>query len=91
VQLLDIDPADAPVTFSNDKDLTGHFNELPIGAAHNVVVNEEGAYGVAVGARPREEDCLGGLIFFDLTDPSKPTRLGCQKEDGYVHDAQCLI
>ncbi|KAH7374576.1 hypothetical protein B0T11DRAFT_344259, partial [Plectosphaerella cucumerina] len=90
-KLLDVDPADAPVTFSNDKDLAGHFNELAIGSTHNVVVNEEGAYGVSVGARPRDQDCLGGLIFFDLTDPSKPTRLGCQKEDGYVHDAQCLI
>jgi hypothetical protein len=29
-KLLDIDPA-KPVTFSNDKDLTGHFKGLPIG------------------------------------------------------------
>ncbi|ROT38201.1 hypothetical protein SODALDRAFT_333973 [Sodiomyces alkalinus F11] len=90
-KLLDLDPADGPVEFSNEHDLTGHFNDLPIGSSHNVVVNEEANYGVAVGARPRDQDCLGGLVFFDLTDPSNPTRLGCNSQDGYVHDAHCVI
>jgi hypothetical protein len=74
------------VIFSNERDLTGHFKDLPQGASHNVVVNEEANYGVAVGSRPRTSGCFGGLIFFDLTDPSKPTRLGCNGNDGYVHD-----
>ncbi|KAG7100480.1 hypothetical protein HYQ44_019832 [Verticillium longisporum] len=90
-KLLAIKAADAPVRFSNDKDLTGHFADLPVGRSHNVVINEEANYGVAVGAAPRNGTCKAGLIFFDLTDPSKPTRLGCNGEDGYVHDAHCLI
>jgi len=91
-KLLDLDDDVIPVTFSNDKDLTGHFNAtLPIGSVHNVVVNEEGNYGVAVGARPRTEGCLSGLQFFSLEDPSNPVDLGCNGDDGYVHDAQCLI
>ncbi|KAM0322522.1 hypothetical protein ACHAQA_009368 [Verticillium albo-atrum] len=90
-KLLTIKAADAPVQFSNDKDLTGHFADLPLGRTHNVVINEEANYGVAVGAAPRNGTCKAGLIFFDLTDPSKPTRLGCNGEDGYVHDAHCLI
>ncbi|KAM9882417.1 hypothetical protein VDGL01_03596 [Verticillium dahliae] len=90
-QLLTIKASDAPVRFSNDKDLTGHFADLPVGRSHNVVINEEANYGVAVGAAPRNGTCQAGLIFFDLTDPSKPTRLGCNGEDGYVHDAHCLI
>ncbi|EGY16228.1 uncharacterized protein VDAG_07392 [Verticillium dahliae VdLs.17] len=89
--LLTIKASDAPVRFSNDKDLTGHFADLPVGRSHNVVINEEANYGVAVGAAPRNGTCQAGLIFFDLTDPSKPTRLGCNGEDGYVHDAHCLI
>ncbi|KEY74702.1 hypothetical protein S7711_05453 [Stachybotrys chartarum IBT 7711] len=91
-KLLDIELAegDAPVQFGT-ADLTGWFNELPIGSSHNVVVNEEAGYGASVGSRPRDQDCLGGFIFFDLEDPSNPTRIGCASDDGYIHDAECLI
>ena len=91
-KLLDVDPEE-PVTFDAKEDLTGHFKALlPLGRAHNVVVNEELKYGVAVGAMPRDDPiCAAGLNFFDLTDPSDPKSLGCAKGDGYVHDAQCLV
>ncbi|EAA35541.3 hypothetical protein GE21DRAFT_1844 [Neurospora crassa] len=88
-KLLTINPKEAPVTFSID-DVTGHFKDLPLGRTHNVVVNEELQYAVSVGAVPREDACGAGLIFIDLKDPSKPTRLGCNAQDGYVHDAQCI-
>jgi choice-of-anchor B domain-containing protein len=88
--LLDVDPA-APKTFSNEDDLTGWFGELPVGRSHNVVVNEEKNYAVAVGAQPRNSSCASGLIFIDLTDPSAPYSPGCASGDGYVHDAQCLV
>ncbi|EEY16551.1 conserved hypothetical protein [Verticillium alfalfae VaMs.102] len=90
-KLLDITAANAPVEFTNEKDLTGHFADLPLGATHNVVVNEELEYGVAVGARPRNGGCFGGLIFFDLSDPTNPVKIGCDPQDGYTHDAQCLV
>ncbi|KAK1623511.1 hypothetical protein BDP81DRAFT_503096 [Colletotrichum phormii] len=90
-KLLDIDEADAPVVYDKEKDLTGHFSDLPLGRTHNVVINEEASYGVAVGAAPRDGGCFGGLIFFDLKDPSNPVKLGCDPQDRYVHDAQCLI
>lgn len=91
-KLLDIKPADAPVLFDQHKDITGHFNHsLPLGRSHNVIVNEEANYGVAVGAAPRDQECMGGLVFFSLEDPSNPEFLGCNGDDGYVHDAQCLI
>lgn len=32
-KLLDVDPA-SPVKFSNEKDLTGYWNALPIGRTH---------------------------------------------------------
>ncbi|KAH7634660.1 hypothetical protein B0T09DRAFT_378529 [Sordaria sp. MPI-SDFR-AT-0083] len=88
-KLLTIIPKKAPVKFSVD-DVTGHFKDLPRGSTHNVVINEEFQYAVSVGARPRNDSCGAGLIFIDLKDPSKPTRLGCNAQDGYVHDAQCL-
>ncbi|CRK28876.1 hypothetical protein BN1708_015356, partial [Verticillium longisporum] len=90
-KLLDITAANAPIQFTNEKDLTGHFADLPLGATHNVVVNEELEYGVAVGARPRNGGCFGGLIFFDLSDPTNPVKTGCDPQDGYTHDAQCLV
>ncbi|KAK5106763.1 hypothetical protein LTS08_000885 [Lithohypha guttulata] len=89
-KLLTIDPAN-PVNFSTTADLTGLFNELPVGRTHNVVVNEELGYAVAVGAQPRNSTCRAGLIFIDLTDPSNPTTPGCAGQDGYVHDAQCVV
>ncbi|KAH7329923.1 hypothetical protein BKA65DRAFT_527651 [Rhexocercosporidium sp. MPI-PUGE-AT-0058] len=89
-KLLTINPT-TPRNFDAVKDLTGHFNALPAGRSHNVVVNEELNYAVAVGAQPRNSSCLAGLIFIDLTDPSKPTTPGCAAQDGYVHDAQCLV
>ncbi|KAI6360556.1 hypothetical protein MCOR25_006719 [Pyricularia grisea] len=89
-KLLDITDEQAPRQFAQSE-VTGHFTELPIGATHNVVSNDEMEYGVAVGARPRTDACRGGLIFFDLKDPSNPKKLGCHADDGYVHDAQCLV
>jgi choice-of-anchor B domain-containing protein len=89
-KLLTIDPA-KPVTFSNTNDLTGYFNGLPSGSTHNIVINEEKNYAVAVGAVPRSGSCQSGLIFIDLSNPAKPTSPGCASGDGYVHDAQCIV
>lgn len=90
-KLLTVSTAEMPIVYDIVDDVTGHFMDLPQGASHNVVVNEESQFGVAVGARPRTEACHSGLVFFDLKDPSNPVRLGCNGDDGYVHDAQCLV
>ncbi|KIX09555.1 uncharacterized protein Z518_00635 [Rhinocladiella mackenziei CBS 650.93] len=89
-KLLSIDPT-APVNFSTTADLTGLFADLPVGRTHNVVIHEELDYAVAVGAQPRNSSCAAGLIFIDLSDPSNPTSPGCAGQDGYVHDAQCVV
>jgi choice-of-anchor B domain-containing protein len=81
----------APVVFSNENDLTAHYDELPVGRTHNVLANDETDFVYSVGAVPRESGCRAGLIFIDMKDPSKPKNVGCASEDGYVHDAQCLI
>ncbi|KAK4215077.1 hypothetical protein QBC37DRAFT_472274 [Rhypophila decipiens] len=88
-KLLSIDPA-KPVTFATT-DVTALWNGLPAGSTHNIVVNEEKEYAVAVGAQPRSSTCKSGLIFIDLKDPKNPKTLGCASGDGYVHDAQCLV
>ncbi|RYP26056.1 hypothetical protein DL768_011866 [Monosporascus sp. mg162] len=88
-KLLDVDPA-SPVTYNNEDDIY-YWNELPAGRSHNVVTNEEKNYAVAVGAQPRNSTCRSGLIFIDLTDLENLSSPGCAAEDGYVHDAQCLV
>ncbi|KAH8730088.1 hypothetical protein GQ44DRAFT_747098 [Phaeosphaeriaceae sp. PMI808] len=96
-KLLDLDPKN-PKNFTQN-DLTGHWNELPVGRTHNIVVNEELNYAMAVGSVGGNETirvrgdlpCRGGIIFIDMTDPTKPTSPGRAAGDGYVHDAQCLV
>lgn len=90
-KLQDVDPAN-PKVFTNENDLDGWWTEgLPVGRSHNVVTNEEKKYGVAVGFQPRTGPLRAGLVFFDLTDPKNPKTLGGSGEDGYVHDAQCIV
>lgn len=89
-KLLDLDPAN-PRNFSTVQDLTGHYRGLPVGRAHNVNVNEELNYMVALGAQPRNDSCMAGMIYIDLTDPSNPTSSGCASADGYTHDSECLV
>ncbi|KAF1999000.1 hypothetical protein P154DRAFT_554994 [Amniculicola lignicola CBS 123094] len=89
-KLLKIDPK-KPKIFNTTSDLTSLFQDLPDGRSHNVIVNEEKNYAVAVGARPRNSTCAGGLIFIDMKNPSKPFSPGCSPQDGYIHDAQCIV
>ncbi|KAF2246784.1 hypothetical protein BU26DRAFT_53386 [Trematosphaeria pertusa] len=89
-KLLKVDPR-RPKVFSTETDLTSLFTDLPIGRSHNVVVNEEKGYAVAVGAQPRNSSCAAGLIFINMDNPAKPYSPGCAPQDGYVHDAQCIV
>ena len=62
-----------------------------MGRTHNVVINEETDFVYAVGAQPRNSPCMAGLVFIDVKNISNPVSPGCASEDGYVHDAQCLV
>lgn len=92
-KLLDLDPAN-PVNFTLE-DQTGHFlnyDYMPRGRLHNLVVHEELNYAAALGSAPRyNHSCASGMVWIDLTDPSNPTSPGCAGQDGYVHDAQCVV
>ncbi|CAI6331729.1 unnamed protein product [Periconia digitata] len=96
-KLLELDPEN-PTNFTQ-ADLTGHWDKLPVGRTHNIVVNEELNYAIAAGSVGGNETvrvrgnlpCRGGLIFLNITDPANPWSPGCAAGDGYVHDAQCLV
>jgi choice-of-anchor B domain-containing protein len=55
--------------------------------SHNIVINEESGFAYAVGT----ETCGGGLHIIDIRQPAQPVAAGCYDEDGYIHDAQCVI
>ncbi|KFY00288.1 hypothetical protein O988_03392 [Pseudogymnoascus sp. VKM F-3808] len=77
-----------PKVFDVAKDLTAWFKGF--GSSHNIVAHEEANMIYAVGTA-RNSTCKGGLFMVDVSDPANPTSPGCASEDGYVHDAQCVI
>ncbi|KAK4447847.1 hypothetical protein QBC34DRAFT_124957 [Podospora aff. communis PSN243] len=82
-----------PKVFSKEKDLTALFTGF--GASHNIVAHEETkmiyAVGGRSGANARNTTCAGGMFAVDVSNPAKPVSPGCIPQDGYVHDAQCVI
>ena len=69
----------------NELHETAHYGEF--GSAHNIVSNEETGIMYSVGSHT----CNSGLHMVDVNDPTKPQFVGCFGEDGYVHDAQCVM
>ncbi|ORY18877.1 hypothetical protein BCR34DRAFT_296828 [Clohesyomyces aquaticus] len=79
-----------PKTFSIQSDLTAWFKGF--GSSHNIVAHEATDMIYAVGTSKKElPACAGGLFMVDVSNPAKPTSPGCVGQDGYVHDAQCVI
>lgn len=62
-----------------------HYSEMT--STHNIVSNEETGFMYAVGTRT----CTSGLHMIDVNDPKNPKFAGCFGQDGYVHDAQCVV
>jgi len=79
--------ASSPTTFSLSS-LTAHF--AGFGSSHNIVANPETNMIYAVGTS-RALKCAAGLWMIDVSNPARPQDAGCVANDGYVHDAQCVI
>ncbi len=76
-------------TFDPDTDAITYLGteDHPIDTAHNIVTNEDTGFAYAVGAG----SCSGGLHTIDMSNPLNPVFAGCFDEDGYTHDAQCVV
>ncbi|MFQ5789657.1 MAG: choice-of-anchor B family protein [Acidobacteriota bacterium] len=72
-----------PVTFES----TIHYTGGGLQTAHNIVINEDSGFAYAVGSNT----CAGGLHMIDIRKPRQPAFVGCFAEDGYTHDAQCVV
>lgn len=85
LQIFDLsalaDVVDPPVIFAP----TVHYEGF--GNSHNLALDEETGIAFAVGTRT----CGGGLHMVDVTRPREPLFAGCFDEDGYTHDAQCVV
>ena len=62
------------------------------GNCHNIVGNPDTGFMYGVGATASPNPCgRGGLHAVDVRDPLAPKYAGCFSDDGYVHDAQCVV
>ena len=82
---------------------TAHYDGIT--SAHNLAINEESGFAYITGyelsrsAQGAKDTCGGrGLHIVDIRIPSNPTYAGCfanrgtgNRNDGYTHDAQCVI
>lgn len=67
----------------------GHY--AGISNAHNIVINETTGFAYAVGATGSSVCGQGGLHIINIQDPKNPVYEACFDDDGYTHDAQCVI
>ena len=85
IQIFDLtrlrNVANPPAEFAPD----ALYSEF--GSAHNIVINEDTGFAYAVGS----DVCDGGLHIVDIRNPTSPVEAGCFDDDGYTHDAQCVI
>ena len=68
-------------------DFTADAQYNGFGRAHNIVINEDTGFAYAVGT----DTCAGGLHIVDISSPASPADAGCFSDDGYTHDAQCVV
>lgn len=92
--LLQIDPSRDCFSNAYCRELTEDVlfkggSGFPIGASHNIVANQDTKYLYVVGTR-YDGNCDGGLHVVDVWNPFQPRTVACFKDDGYVHDAQCV-
>jgi choice-of-anchor B domain-containing protein len=73
-----------PVNFTED----GHMDFGNAGRAHNIVGNPESGFVYLVGTSGYGS---GGMTAVDLSQPTQPQVVSNYGDDGYTHDAQCVI
>jgi choice-of-anchor B domain-containing protein len=70
-----------PVTFTESALYLG-FN-----TSHTISIDRKTGFAYADGSNT----CSGGPHMLDIRHPLQPTFVGCFADDGYTHDAQCVV
>jgi choice-of-anchor B domain-containing protein len=85
MQIFDLtqlrDVPNPPVTFSETVLYRGFQT------SHTISIDRQTGFAYADGSNT----CSGGPHMIDIHDPLHPRFVGCYAEDGYTHDAQCVI
>jgi len=79
---------DEPKTFSEDAWLGG------FGQAHTVTAHDDTGFVYVNGSTEGVTVCDtggGGPIMVDVSRPKHPEVVGCNPQDGYTHDMQCVL
>ena len=71
----------APSTFTADSVYHG-FSE-----AHNIAINEDTGFAYLMGS----DICEQKVAILDIRTPTLPLFKGCHGNDGYIHDAHCVV
>ena len=62
-----------------------HYDQF--GSTHNIAINEDTGYLYSMGSYT----CSSGLHIVNIQDPTDPQYEACYGDDGFVHDAQCVV
>lgn len=84
-RLLDVANPGPDNRFTEDALYTDQMGSR--GSTHNIVINEDTGFAYLVGC----STCAGGLLIVDISEPKNPVYAGCYSEDGYTHDAECVV
>ncbi len=63
-------------------------------ALHNLAINEDTGFAYLVGGNAGifvPDMCDSGLHILDISTPAAPAFEACFPDDGYTHDAQCVL
>jgi choice-of-anchor B domain-containing protein len=87
VQVFDLTRVRGLTSLTNvSADVRFTHGEL-LNRTHNIVINEDTGFAYLVGSNL----CKGGLYMVDIRTPLSPEYAGCFSDDGYTHDAQCVV
>lgn len=70
-----------PVTFTENLLYTG------FDTSHTISIDRKTGFAYADGSNT----CSGGPHMIDIKNPLQPKFVGCYADDGYTHDAQCVV
>jgi choice-of-anchor B domain-containing protein len=87
IQVFDLNRLKGMSRSSKAVDVEPDYHYTEHGSSHNLIINEETGFLYSVGT----DTCRSGLHMIDLVDPAKPRFAGCFDQDGYTHDAECII
>jgi choice-of-anchor B domain-containing protein len=71
---------------TSEQEWTEDAHYAEISNTHNIAINEQSGFAYLIGTNT----CEGGPHMVDIRSPKEPRFAGCNEQDGYTHDTQCV-